>query len=445
MTLRRKLLLAQLPLGLVLTLLGIVSVVTVDTLGKTSDRILRDNYRSVLSAQRMKEFVERIDTAALFLVAGENERGIAQAETYRTPFEQELRVQEGNITEAGELEATRELRAAWSAYTRAFDELEANPVAAVYFDRLEPRFKAVSAAADAVLALNQDAMVRKSEEARKIARSKMNLMTGVTLLALCAGIFSSFWLTSRLMLPLESLSLAVRRVGEGDHSARAAVEGDDEIAHLAREINEMTTRIETYRRSSLGELLQAQLASQAAIDSIPDPVIIFAVDGGLLCSNQAADIMLDMDISQGSSGGLAPVDQELRAAIERVRDHVLTGKGPYLPKGLDEAVTMPSSEGERYLLPRATPVYSEEKVITGVTVILQDVTRLRRFDDLRRNLSAGFAHQIGVPLGSLRMAIHVCIDGAAGELTPKQLDILYAARDECERMQTIVEEFQDLT
>ncbi len=82
--------------------------------------------------------------------------------------------------------------------------------------------------------------------------------------------------------------------------------------------------------------------------------------------------------------------------------------------------------------------------ITGVTVILQDVTRLRRFDEIRSNLVASLAHEIDVPLGSVRMAIHACIEGAAGELTPKQLDILYAAREDCDRMQNIVEEFLDL-
>ena len=70
------------------------------------------------------------------------------------------------------------------------------------------------------------------------------------------------------------LSGTVRRIGEGDLEARARVHGKDEIAALALEFNGMADRLSEYRRSSLGELLQAQQASQAAIDSLPDPVLV---------------------------------------------------------------------------------------------------------------------------------------------------------------------------
>ena len=41
----------------------------------------------------------------------------------------------------------------------------------------------------------------------------------------------------------------------------------------------MASHLAEYRNSSLGELLQAQEALQAAIDSLPDPVVVFGVAG----------------------------------------------------------------------------------------------------------------------------------------------------------------------
>src|SRR6185503_14242390 len=70
MTLRGKLLLALAPLALALALLGGVSLWTVARLGLRSQVILKDNYRSVLAAERMKEALERLDSAALFRLAG---------------------------------------------------------------------------------------------------------------------------------------------------------------------------------------------------------------------------------------------------------------------------------------------------------------------------------------------------------------------------------------
>ena len=70
MNLYRKLLLAQAPIAIALTLVGIFSVVAVSYLGSHSQTILKDNYRSVLAAQRMKEAIERMDSGAENLPSG---------------------------------------------------------------------------------------------------------------------------------------------------------------------------------------------------------------------------------------------------------------------------------------------------------------------------------------------------------------------------------------
>jgi len=101
-------------------------------------------------------------------------------------------------------------------------------------------------------------------------------------------------------------------------------------------------------------------------------------------------------------------------------------------------------EGERVFLPRAEPVYEEGGGIVAATVVLQDVTRLRRFEELRNDLVSTVAHQFRTPLTSLRMAIHLCLEGIAGPVTPKQQELLYAGREECERLQGIVDELLDL-
>src|SRR5262249_49471195 len=154
--------------------------------------------------------------------------------------------------------------------------------------------------------------------------------------------------------------------------------GKDEIAALAKEFNTMVSRLQKYRDSSLGELLQAQQDLQAAIDSLPDPVLVVASGGELLNVNRAAEVLLGVRPETGSDW-LASIDPEVRAMIDRVRTHVLSGKGPYVPRGLEEAATLRAPEGERKILPRASPVYNEERTVIGTTIVLQDVTRLLRF------------------------------------------------------------------
>jgi NtrC-family two-component system sensor histidine kinase KinB len=77
-------------------------------------------------------------------------------------------------------------------------------------------------------------------------------------------------------------------------------------------------------------------------------------------------------------------------------------------------------------------------------VILQDVTRLRRFNELKDDLVATVAHEFRTPLTSLRMAVHLCLEGVVGAINDKQTELLHAAREDCERLQSFVDDLLDL-
>lgn len=449
MTLRLKLLATLAPMAIALAVVGAIAVMTVTSLGRTSEAILRDNYRSVLAAQRMKDTIERLQELALRALVLDDQGALAAAAAKLRPyFDHELSVQGGNITEPGEREAVQRLSDTWADYQHHFDSFVVSAGApsriALWQQQLEPGFVKVRQAVDEILALNQDAIVRKNEHARREA-SRMNMLMIVTALAAFGiGAIASATATARVLRPLGLLRQTVRRIGEGQFEARANVSGHDEIADLAATINGMAQKLSHYRRSSLGELLLAQQASQAAIDSVPDPVIVFDSAGQVLNCNRAAEQLIGVRLEGGGTPALSGVAPEVRATIEETRAHVLSGKGAYVPKGFEEAVRVATADGERYLLPRSTPVYSEAGAIGGATVILQDVTRLRRVDELRGNLVATVAHELRTPLTSLRMAIHLLIEQTAGPLTDKQADLLYATREDCVRLQSTVDELLDL-
>ncbi len=262
-------------------------------------------------------------------------------------------------------------------------------------------------------------------------------MLGAAFALLALGITLSLTATARLLRPLSVLNQAVGRLGAGDFQARAQVQGTDEIAQVAQRFNTMAAHLVEYRNSSLGELLLAQRASQAAIDSLPDPTIVYTLDGEVLNTNRASEELLAAAERQQAT-------PRLQEVLNRVRAHVLQGRGPYVPKGFEETLALAFPDGERSFLPRATPVYEEQGKIAGATVILQDVTKLRRFDELKNDLVATVAHEFRTPLTSLRMSLHLLLEQAAGPLTEKQADLLYAGREDCERLQGIVDELLNL-
>jgi two-component system, NtrC family, sensor histidine kinase KinB len=302
------------------------------------------------------------------------------------------------------------------------------------------RTRILLAQAPLVLALGFVAL-----EVSRLASGRVEQLTlAAAALALLAGAIASFRLTQRTLRPISVLRQAAARIGRQDFAARAQVTGHDEIATLARDFNSMAERLAELQRSSVGELLQARRAAQAAIDSLPDPVLIFDTGGRLLETNDAAAASLALRPGESFDSGIDRSDPALRKAIDQVRSHVLAGHGPWLPRGFGEALRLPSPQGERAWLPRAVPLRGPDGNVIGATVVLQDVTAARRIEELRDDLVATVAHELKTPLTSLRMAVHLCVEEAAGPLTPGQADLLHGARQDCERLQAIIDDILDL-
>src|SRR6516165_11420888 len=100
-TLRMKLTLGFLPLLAIVIGLGLWAIVMFYGLGGNIDVILRENYRSVLAVDRMKEALERMDSAAMFAVSGRAQLASDQFARSKEQFDRQLTVEQHNITVVG--------------------------------------------------------------------------------------------------------------------------------------------------------------------------------------------------------------------------------------------------------------------------------------------------------------------------------------------------------
>ena len=98
--------------------------------------------------------------------------------------------------------------------------------------------------------------------------------------------------------------------------------------------------------------------------------------------------------------------------VERVRAHVAGRRGRLRAEGLRGGGAGRDARRRRAIVPAAArhPGDDEKGGLVGATIILQDVTRLLRFDELKNDLVATVAHEFRTPLTSLRMAIHLCAE-----------------------------------
>src|SRR6185436_17785280 len=310
MKLRTKLLLGYAGFVLALGVLGAWSARTLSQMSAVSGRIIAENYDSVVAAQDMKESLERQDSAALFDLLGQGDRARRQFAEHRARFDAALRKAAANITEIGEQEIVDQIRRGRDDYYRRFDAFVGAGAdrASLYFQSLEPQFNAVRSECDRLLRLNQEAMRRKADRASSIARRWFIFTLVLAIGLMAAGVGVELSLSRSILGPVRQLTAATTRLARGDLDATVGVKSGDEIGRLADGFNRMAEGIRELRRSDLGKLVVAQQTTEAAIDSLYDPVIITDSDGLVTRTNPAAERLFG---PRESTTG-KPIDQVAR-------------------------------------------------------------------------------------------------------------------------------------
>lgn len=212
MSLRAKLLATYLVFVAALVVMGAWSAWGLEEAAAVGQRILSENYESVVAAQTMKESLERQHSAALFAELGHTDRARRQLGEHRQQFDAAFARAAGNITEPGERDIIDRIRRGRDDYYRAFDEH------ADYFAHIEPRFNELRGAVDRLLQLNQTAMLQKSAEARRVT-GRWTLMTVLLSAALvAAGLVFAIGLSAQIDRDAERLKTEF--VGTASHELR---------------------------------------------------------------------------------------------------------------------------------------------------------------------------------------------------------------------------------
>ena len=302
MTLRSRLLLGLSAFVGALIVLGGLSAWHLWRMSALSERIIAENYNSVVAAQDMKESLERQDSAGLFVLLDRWDRALPQLREHRERFDAAYKRAAANITEPGEAEVVNAIGRNRDAYYRSFDRFlrdvrgDGSPDqhlrgAAVeeYFRQLEPLFTELRGQCDRLLNVNQDAMRRKAAEAAILARRWFLTTLGTALVLVISGIGFAILLSNSILSPIRQLTDATSRVAAGHLDTVVDIHSGDELGVLAAQFNEMADRIRQLRQSDLGKILVAQQTAEAAVDSLYDPVIVTDGEGRVQRINRAAE------------------------------------------------------------------------------------------------------------------------------------------------------------
>jgi len=290
-SLRTQLLASHLALVALMALVMLGAVANFLRLGGSIDRILRDNYKSVIAAQTMKESLERQDGATTLFLAGQSGKARTQFAQNAAIFQGALDTERSNITERGEQSRADALASDYALLKPAAQQLlsgQEKDGVRYYFNTLEPLFSKISDEAQGVLDLNQAAILRADSRAKRDARQAALIGIGMTFASLGLAIWFARRAINSALTPLLALVQEAEQIGAGHLNRTIELRRDDEIGLLARAFNDMTARLREAKRGQETRLHRAEQMSDAALENLFDPVLVTDATRTLVHLNRAA-------------------------------------------------------------------------------------------------------------------------------------------------------------
>jgi signal transduction histidine kinase len=440
---RQKLLLGFGSILIIVAGIGVVTILQLRTLGRAIDVILRENYRSVVACQQMKEALERIDSGVLFTLAGRTPEGTRLVEENLDRFKSALKTEQGNITLPTEGERAQRLGVTFEEFTRALPEVtdSARPMAdrqAAYFATLFPLFNQIKGLAQDILDMNQANMSSANDTARREAAAA-GLRLGAAILA-CLAITLLFMLLTQkwIAAPLKRLTASAQEIRNGNLDLVLEISSSDEIGRLSEAFNGMTEALRLARRTEQLKLMRSRHATEEVFKALPAAIAILDPEGRVETATETAHKYFGLvpgarvrDLGYGW----------LTALVDRAFEEGRTA-APGTPRGYIQQFI----GGQEYFFQPSVhpiPVEGGQAGPAGAAVIFKDVTEVRERQELKRGVVATVAHQLRTPLTSLRMSLHLLLSDAMGSLNEKQTELALAARDESERLTAILNDLLD--
>ncbi len=257
-------------------------------------------------------------------------------------------------------------------------------------------------------------------------------MFAVAVLIFSLAAAASYWLARRLARPLQALRATAEQYAAGNLAAHPPSSDIEEIAGLAGAMQAMARQL----NDRIQSLSRERAESEAVLASM--------VEGVLAVNNAEAVIRLNRAAAQllGVTSGRM-LGRDLREVVRHpvLQEFVLAALASDAPIEKDMLLYAPD---ERHVAAQGTALRDAAGMRIGALVVLNDVTRIRRLENIQREFVANVSHELKTPI----TAIQGFVETLLGSDAHKPEDVrrfLEIVNRHTERLNSIIEDLLALS
>jgi len=220
-----------------------------------------------------------------------------------------------------------------------------------------------------------------------------------------AGLFAvlAWTLSRRITQPLEYMRQVSEQFAKGELTARISVPDTAEMSALAQTMNQMAAQLHERVRS----MVIQHNEQRAVLANMVEGVMAVDTSERVLHINPAACRLL----------GLKPDEGRGRHILETVRNIELQeflGATLAAPDPTEREIVL-RGETERFIQLHGAALKDADGKNIGALVVMNDITRLKRLETMRRDFVANVSHELKTPITTLKGCVETLAGGAVNQ------------------------------
>lgn len=231
---------------------------------------------------------------------------------------------------------------------------------------------------------------------------------------------------------VEEISRAVKAYANGDFARRLPCPDNSELSVLAGELNWMAQQFSDRQE----EQIRRQQELDAVLSSMAEGMIAIDEQERIIKVNRSAREWLNLEHVDYTD---QPVKEVLRQAS--LNDFIRLATASTQPLRAEIEL---NGQTRRQMQVNSAVLRDEQRQRLGVLIMLNDLTQLRRLENMRRDFVANVSHELKTPITSIKGFMETLRDGAINdpEAAERFLDIIHKQAD---RLDAIIEDLLSLS
>ncbi|QBA22804.1 HAMP domain-containing protein [Chryseobacterium indologenes] len=411
MKLKTKLTLGVGLLFLLIVLLSVIGSVYINKLKSDTEKILTANYNSLEFSKNMLLALDNISTDSTVAIAD---------------FRKNNKLQEKNLTEFGEKEATQNLNLHFNSYLKAPD---------IHKEKL------IREDLSKIMSLNMKGIERKSDIAIITAENATFWIVSLGTVCFLIAFILLFNLPQTIAEPINQLTFSIKQIADKNYSERVHFKGSEEFNSLADSFNSMAEKLQEYESSTLSKQLMDKKRIETLVNNMHDAVIGLDENHFIYMINDEALKITNLHKEDiiGKTAHEVAINNDLMRELLKNIDHPV--KDP---------IKIVRDNKENYFEQDIIPINivktgEKEKKNIGKVILLRNITPFKELDFAKTNFIATISHELKTPISAIKMGVQLLGNQKFGELNEQQQELLKSINEDGQRLLDITGELLNLS